>query len=272
MIPGSSLKGVLRSLFEAVTPSCLSMLNRQYKGRDGFLSRPADYAPLKQSRDLERCSRMDNLCPACAVFGAMDRRNAWRGRVNIGDAQLVDEKPRFQTGRAMPKQLQPRPKQRSNSQQYADYYPDNAMAGRKFYKRPSGAGKTETPLQHGGQRATLSQPLLSGHRFRFDVHFNNLSEAELGALLRVLLLPEGLVHGVGAAKNHGWGSCRIEAESLLYIEPASRYRGEGGKQVLQGEAMTQQLQQWMAAAGSLFRDQAFAQLCEMLTPGKRGVS
>lgn len=63
-VPGSSLKGAVRAVFEAVTPSCM-VTDRQ------------------QSCKAES-GKTPRLCPACAVFGAM----GYLGRVRFSDAVL----------------------------------------------------------------------------------------------------------------------------------------------------------------------------------------
>lgn len=63
-VPGSSLKGAVRAVFEAVTPSCMVTDHQQScKAESG---------------------ENPNLCPACSVFGAM----GYLGRVRFGDAVL----------------------------------------------------------------------------------------------------------------------------------------------------------------------------------------
>ena len=55
-IPGSSFKGMLRSIFEAVTPSCVLLAPRAL--------------PLKVGA-LSACNSNSGLCPACSLFGRL---------------------------------------------------------------------------------------------------------------------------------------------------------------------------------------------------------
>lgn len=227
-------------MYEAVTHSCMVMISREYKGRDGFLSRPSDYQPLNnKDLGLAKCRSLAHLCPACALFGALDGRNlTWKGRVNIGDAVLVEDEPKFLMGKAMPQQETPRPKPRPGSKQFTDYYPDGRMAGRKFYQRSQGYGTTQTPDRRN-RRAQLAEPLKPGFHFKASLHYTNLKFEELGALLRVILLPEGVLHGVGACKNSGWGAVQIGIERWQKHDPASRYRGGPRSLALVGESLKQ---------------------------------
>jgi CRISPR/Cas system CSM-associated protein Csm3 (group 7 of RAMP superfamily) len=65
IIPGSSLKGAVRSTFEAITLSCIA------KGRRDVVA-----------RDWQECRRKDWLCPACRLFGAM----GYLGKIKFSDA------------------------------------------------------------------------------------------------------------------------------------------------------------------------------------------
>lgn len=66
IIPGSSLKGAVRAVVEAVTPSC---------ERVALAGHGAD-----------ACRGADVLCPACRVFGAP----GWRATVGFGDLAPAD--------------------------------------------------------------------------------------------------------------------------------------------------------------------------------------
>lgn len=66
-IPGTSLKGAIRSTVEAISDSCI--LQRKQKGEQVL-------------RDQEACRDISQLCPACRIFGAM----GFRGRVSFSDA------------------------------------------------------------------------------------------------------------------------------------------------------------------------------------------
>ena len=71
-IPGSSLKGVLRSVAEAVSRSCLRV------GK-----------PPRRHGEWWGCYRTDRACPSCRLFGLLGRDDAYQGRVQIGDAVMV---------------------------------------------------------------------------------------------------------------------------------------------------------------------------------------
>ena len=66
VIPGSSLKGAIRSVVEAISESCVSKTVK--KVRDAF---PTEY------KFFNECQQ-DNLCVACRMFGAMGFQGKYR--------------------------------------------------------------------------------------------------------------------------------------------------------------------------------------------------
>ncbi|MGK5092852.1 RAMP superfamily CRISPR-associated protein [Deltaproteobacteria bacterium TL4] len=228
VIPGTTLKGTFRSIYEVLTNSCLSQINYKYQQ-----ILPQDYEPLKNNNmGLKQCYHVNNLCPACRLFGFMGRgrdSGLFHGRIQIGDALLKPEtSPRFVDGIALPIQGEPKPKPRPNSSQYPDYFPDNKLAGRKMYyhwsEPPLKATIPKTTGNH--QQAVESQPLEPGHSFQFTVRYTNLEEPEVANLLGSIQLPAGWAHHVGTGKSFGWGSCLVK---LTGWKPFStdRYRSLG---------------------------------------------
>ena len=74
VLPGTTLKGALRAVVEAITASCLTV-----RGPATRLLPP----PL---HPLRPCTRRDALCPACRLFGGQ----GFLGRVRVADAPLVE--------------------------------------------------------------------------------------------------------------------------------------------------------------------------------------
>ncbi len=264
VIPGSTLKGCFRALFEAATHSCLRMMSREYRGGGSVLSRPDQYEPLKTDKSLVACRDIARLCPACRIFGTLCDRDPWQGRVRFSDAVLLDKSPRFATNLAMPKQEAPRPKARPGSTRFTDYYPSGRMAGRKFYRRSLQPGRVAQVQRGGGYGPVPASPLLSGHRFRFRLDYRNLAEAEMVALLAVLLLPEACRHAIGAAKNHGWGSCRIELAHWQEVDIKNRYRGL--PQSADEAAQPARLANLQRQARNLLVSESLEQIYALLTP------
>ena len=149
IIQGSSLKGCVRAIYEAITNSTLAVVSNRYRQQ-----MPSDRLP---------CRKKDSLCPASQVFGALD----WQGLVHFTDARCTAAK--SATG-FMPSLYRPRPDQRKA------YFEDGRAAGRKFYHHAREA-------VDGGNRGTPVQQAGTEYVFKTELQFLNLSEAQLGTLL-----------------------------------------------------------------------------------------
>lgn len=183
LIPGSSFKGVVRSVYEAITNSTLGVVSSKYKRQI-----PPERLP---------CRDKNRLCPAARVFGAMD----WQGLVQFSDARCKSSS--FTPG-FMPSLYNPRPDERKQ------YFKDNKVAGRKFYYH---AIKAASP---GQQRGIPVQQARKEWVFSTKLHFRNLTTAELGVLLITLgqdsQYPIALK--LGAGKPIGMGTMSVEVTQL----------------------------------------------------------
>ncbi|PSB01550.1 RAMP superfamily CRISPR-associated protein [Merismopedia glauca] len=181
IIPGSSLKGVIRSTYEAITLSCLC---KTKANREAI---PNGY---------KECNDKQKLCPACQVFGAM----GWQGLISFNDAIADEIKPSIGF---MPSLHNPRPKRDG-------YYLNGKVAGRKFYYhaiKPVDKGQQQgIPVQQAGNELTFSTQL----------QFMNLTKAELGTLLIVLGQDKNnnFALKVGGGKPIGMGTMIVELTKI----------------------------------------------------------
>jgi len=176
-IPGSSLKGVVRSIYEAITNSTLGVVTGKYKSR-----MPSNRLP---------CNKKDQLCPASQVFGALD----WQGLISFRDAKCIGSK--FSTG-FMPSLYSPRPER---------YF--NAPA-RKFYYHA-------TKAVSGGDKGIPVQQISQEQVFETQLQFKNLTHAEFGTLMIALGqdLQHPFALKVGAGKPIGLGTLKVKAKQLI---------------------------------------------------------
>ena len=72
VIPGSSLKGAIRSVIEAISESCVSKVSSQVR--------------RAIPRWLSECRQKEDLCVACRMFGAM----GFQGNISIQDAPKTE--------------------------------------------------------------------------------------------------------------------------------------------------------------------------------------
>jgi CRISPR-associated protein Csm3 len=186
-IPGSSLKGTIRSIVEAVTRSCVRVQSRAVRER-----LPRQFEPC-EIRD-----RHSQVCLACRLFGAM----SYQGQVRFSDAILVEGK----VGTILaPSLFAPR----THAGRY--YGPDGKVKGRKFYFH--------------GRPANGNVPIEVcdvGSRFNLGIEFINLTEAEIGVLL--VALGQGPSHfniKLGGAKPACCGSVEILVQCVQTRDTAS---------------------------------------------------
>lgn len=187
IIPGSSLKGVVRSIYEAITRSCLCKTNA--KVPDGY----------------SECKDISQLCPACVTFGAM----SWLGLVHFHDAKYDpdNDKPGFQTGLITPL-FSPKPEAVDLETGEKVYYDkNNNIRGRKFYPH---AYEEEVKPTIRIQQAEL------GKKFTTYVSYANLTKAQLGTLLIALGQdPENrLGLKIGSGKAVGMGTMKIDVVKI----------------------------------------------------------
>lgn len=218
-IPGSSLKGVVRSLYETVTNSTLAVVT------------PRSRAQMPQNR--LPCRSKEQLCPASRVFGAMD----WQGLIRFSDA--VAEQGQVNVG-FMPSLYQPRPQ---------SYIVNGRVSGRKFYYHTVSA---VTKTQERGI-AVLQAPV--GTRFKTTITFANLTQAELGALLTVLGQDTAnpIALKIGGGKPIGMGTAAPIVEKIEYLQNLrERYLtfDEPGTKILEDKPLADFIAQSVQAASA----------------------
>jgi len=167
IVPGTGIKGPVRSIFEALTNSCVPVIDKK-KGEEY----PDQHQPCRTvQRGHEHQAR---LCPACCLFGT----TGWRGRVHFSDAiQLPSE----ETKLLVPPQII----------KIGDLWEPHIRNGRKFYQHGAfQPGEGDAPEM--GYRFVEALPgnssaeIRDGIRFRTRLFFENVSEAEMCAILFAL--------------------------------------------------------------------------------------
>ncbi|MFB2974753.1 RAMP superfamily CRISPR-associated protein [Microseira sp. BLCC-F43] len=220
IIPGSSLKGVVRSVYEAITNSTLAVITPRYKN-----DIPPERLPC---RDKQR------LCPASRVFGAMD----WQGLIHFTDARCKSAG--FRAG-FIPSLYRPRSEAKHN------YFKQGKVAGRKFYYH------TIKAVDKGQQQGFPIQQAVKEFVFTTRLHYRNLTQAELGTLLIVLGQDQPkypIALKVGGGKPIGMGTMTVEI-TLLEQPPNLRERYlsyESKPTQLAGNQLQQMMQKAIAEA------------------------
>ena len=193
IIQGSSLKGCIRAVYEAITNSTLAVIT------------PKERKKIPKNRRPRRLK--DKLCPASRVFGALD----WQGLIQLSDAKCKEGK--FTVG-FLPSLYRPRPEQRRA------YYKQGSVAGRKFYYHAVKA------IDKGKNKGIPSQQAVKDSVFTTRLQFKNLIPEEMGTLLIVLgqdpQFPLALK--VGGGKPIGMGTMTVEVEAVDCISNQEQLR------------------------------------------------
>ncbi|KPV54146.1 hypothetical protein SE17_05545 [Kouleothrix aurantiaca] len=190
-IPGTSLKGCIRSIVEAITRSSVQVtrareLSQDYKARE-----------IRERDRREQSARLDI---AQRIFGAL----GYQGMVRFGDAALENGS----TTIVPSVQLF-----RTHSESYNTYFDGREPRGRKFYMH--------------GKLAQGSLPLEAcpiESRFGLRMDFENIAPGELGLILIALGLGEKrFLPKLGGAKPACLGTIEVIDASLAALDTHAAY-------------------------------------------------
>lgn len=213
VIPGSSIRGVLRSTFEAAANGCMSVFRTKY-GNAAWenmfaLAERAGYLP---------CMGGGDLCPACSLFGMVSARHG--GRAYAGRVRVTDAKPSGQVVYGKRRRI---PVTREPHVEAAHFYTKAtqegraALRGRKFYWH------FQPSQLSGNDSDVFIQPIERG-TFDFDVYFDGVTREELTRMAALITLRgENGYRGqfkMGACKPFGYGSVSIDIRAIAVRELA----------------------------------------------------
>ena len=248
-IPGSSLRGMIRTLYEVVTYSKMTFIDENEKLMyRGVKEKKLYQHSIGELRPEKHKSK--ELDMAEAVFGYIKDNDILPGRVYFEDAIcdtpdkiLKEQNPKILSSpkpTSFQYYIQQYPKignlEKNKINRLKNYDSPNAcLAGFKFYWHRDSNDWTANPddVRKNKTQYTKIQPLDKNSHFKGRIRFTNLSDTELGALLFILNLPEGCAHKIGMAKPLGLGSIRIDAK-LNLIDRQKRYtnlKDEGIKEI-----------------------------------------
>lgn len=221
ILQATTLKGMIRAVFEAAFPSCLPLAAVKGSVKRGGQSVSYSLA-LKPSFDHKSCDRVDQLCPACRLFGITqgDEVHA-QGRAFFSDARLS-------SGDLQQEEIKLAELSTPKPYHYDFYSADGTaggeIRGRKFFYHQDHSQPSVDTLSRRANAISEFAP--EGRRFTFTVRFENLTQVELKRLVACLVLDDQHAHKLGMAKPLGFGSCqiRILEEGSSVDEGGSRYR------------------------------------------------
>lgn len=244
IIPGSSLKGAIRHLAEAISGSCLA-LPSDVRMRDPQRDKLEYYDFKKRSSDsyavppgFSPCGLRENAdprtqraCPCCRLFGYLAGSVLLTGNVSFETAHLVSAA-RIERVTLEPFGA-PSPRHRPFYGTAASNF--QTFRGRKFYyHRVEGA---RAMAQKSDFNKTI-EAVFPGAVYEFSVSYQNLDEAELALLIYALTLEEPMHHKLGMGRGVGLGSVHLEITGWQQMERKQRYLDFGaGTTVLAGEEL-----------------------------------
>lgn len=214
-IPGSELRGCIRSVFETVTNSCLSVLDEKEKVK--FIEVPVYDLVRNINSEYSHIPCKRECCPACTLFGAFGKASKIRFSDAFSNNCVIDDNyrnmpefssPKFSTMCFYTKNTTAKyEKGIYNSWKYKDE--NTQIRGRKFYFH---SGNTPE-VSKLGERQIAVKCAQKGD-FDFKIYFEKITETELKQLLWVLTLGENkensmLMHKIGAGRPVGYGSVKI---------------------------------------------------------------
>jgi CRISPR/Cas system CSM-associated protein Csm3 (group 7 of RAMP superfamily) len=239
-IPGSSLKGVIRCVAEAVEPCCFTLFDGFYRG--GGVTR-GQRLKARLPRGYWHCSRLNQLCPACRLFGSLEGDMHFAGKTVISDAQAGPGDYELAEWTVLDVLSAPKPEGRPRLYTGPD---GETVRGRKFYRHRLDGVLTRLGGRQDRQNKTV-RPVAAGAVFTFDVEYADLREEELRLLLYAVALEPGLWHKIGMGKPIGLGSAHIEITAWTQLDRHARYHtlGSGVAEPLVGEALQAELDDWL---------------------------
>jgi CRISPR/Cas system CSM-associated protein Csm3 (group 7 of RAMP superfamily) len=213
LIPGSSIKGVIRSVAEAAANSCVTFFekdrNKNYRRYKYEYSLPDGFYP---------CTDLDKLCITCRLFGFQSSAGSFQGKVNISDAKARSGYKNIDWI-TLTELLGPKP---HHTAFYAFSRGSNRIAGRKFYLHH----KHDAAILQSTRQWHLNSSVkpIEDAVFDFKVSFTNLADDEYALLLYSLFLEDGVCHKIGYGKPTGLGSVKIEPRKLTLFDIENRYK------------------------------------------------
>ncbi|GEM_PF-438197 len=253
LIQGSSLKGCIRSVYEAITRSCICKTKANWKNI------PNDYGECKIDRRRNRVS----VCDTCRVFGAMD----WQGLIEFSDSKCKNLG--FDTG-FMPSLYSPNPifKEKGTKIKHLNrryFNLADKVLGRKFYYH------TIRAIEKGQNQGISVQQAAKQYTFTTELQFKNLKPEELGTLFIILgqdpKYPIALK--VGGGKPIGMGTMTVEITTAQILqdkkELRSRYSSYTPPQTdLSGDRLKQFIQKQIQTTPKLVQISQLQELAKVL--------
>lgn len=245
-IPGSSFKGMLRSVYEAFSESCTPALPNKCKELENAFP----------NHHTDMCNDINNLCPTCSVFGMVNKKESYKSKLRFGDFTLEDDEKTSIQFIKMPALKAPfttypefnnnnRPhcftkdtKNYGNERLYYADLLDSEKAydnfkkdeyflmingntqrnikfrGRKFYLHND---EEENQMRNNDKNSKRYEMISVGKKFTGEIIFQDLSQKELAILALSLSLADNddFKYKIGYGKPAYYGSIKITINDVI---------------------------------------------------------
>lgn len=242
IVPGTSLKGAIRSIAEAISDSCVRITRKDIEKNLAVKDvRPCDELKSKHRQSDRERVREPRLCVCCSIFGAL----GYQGRVSFTDARLVK-------GTLAVHQIQSPYPPRESARVYKDAR--GQFNGRKFY-------------YHGepvaSQRGEPYHVITKDSQLEFTMSFESLTAQELCLVLVAMGIFDEMVIKVGGGRQAMLGSVRIEPRQLELRSPRDSFSDfSAGAEVIE-ENVVKYLFDRVGSARSLINETALDELIQV---------
>lgn len=229
VVPGPSLKGAVRAIYEAITRSCVAGPRTRWEEsakklpkafNAGSSGRPVSVEPTQRPEALRgQCSvreRPLRLCPACALFGTL----GYRGRVAFEDAVIEPS----QDGRDVVEVFDNIPALSSGQLHRVGEasYTQGVVRLERLWGRRWPLKPTAVRRAQGDEGRERMEALRPHTRLKTRIVMMGLADEEVGGLLVAMGLGrgQGLLR-LGGSKPNGFGL--VETEDVALPRPATEY-------------------------------------------------
>jgi CRISPR/Cas system CSM-associated protein Csm3 (group 7 of RAMP superfamily) len=240
VVPGTSLKGMIRSVAEAISSSCVRITNKIIAANLSV----RDAQPCREVRSKHRGGQRDReaeLCVSCSIFGSL----GYQGRVSFTDAQLL-------SGSTSVHHMTSAFRPRAESPVYQDAY--EKYDGRKFYYHGQ-------PVD--SERGEPYQVINKNSVLRYVMNFENLTAQEFCLVLVATGILDNIRIKIGGGKHMMLGSARILPQRLELRNAAVSFEDlSAGVQVIE-ENLHDYLLDHLEEAAGLVNEQAVNELMKI---------
>ncbi len=202
VIPGTSLKGAIRSIAEAISDSCVRITRKEIEKRLAIKdARACDEIKSKHRQSDQKRAREAKLCVCCSIFGAL----GYQGRVSFTDARLLK-------GSLAIHQIKSPYPPRESARIYKDVR--GQFNGRKFYHHGEPVASPQGEPYH---------VITKGSELEFTMSFESLTAQELCLVLVAMGVFDEMVIKVGGGKQVMLGSVKITPTQLELQTPEASF-------------------------------------------------